>query len=94
MKAKFGKLSVGCFVVFWIFVLMAFIIPPWPPGSCPNGQIGILFGFLGILTVIAGIVCGIIGAIKRENPKGFYIIGLCLNVGYILFMVCGGLLMR
>jgi len=86
MSAKFGKISVGCFIAFIIAMAIVYAnVIPTPKGSCPAGNPSILVFYLAQLLIPVGMILGIIGAVKRESPKAFYLAGLLLHVGYMLF---------
>ena len=81
-KAIFGKLSVWCFVALWVLYFLLFLLdaPRRSSGGCPGGSILMLMVFITPLCVLSGIVFGIVGAIRKESPKWWYIAGLLLNL--------------
>ena len=51
MTAKYGKISVGCFVGFWMPIIFLFSLSA--PGACPAGQPGMLVAIAPYLLINA-----------------------------------------
>ena len=39
------------------------------------------------LCIFLGIIFGVLGIVKKESPKIFYIIGLLLNLGFVFWLL-------
>ena len=74
MKARFGKLSIGCFIIFPISIFLLTAIK----GDEDLSQMVVL----RILSFLpwAGIILAFIGDAKREEPRVYCIIGFILNL--------------
>jgi hypothetical protein len=80
MKAKFGKISIGCFIVYWVYMgyVAKFV------GRCDAPGHIIL---ASLLAQPSGVITAIIGAIRGESPKWYYSLGLLLNLGVIVWIL-------
>jgi len=85
MNAKYGKISIGCFVAFWVFTGFAFLLS----ADHPCAMQGLLMFPFMMLSLLAGIICSIIGAVKKESPAWYWIVGLLLPLGVVLVYVLG-----
>ena len=97
MKAKFGKISIGCFVATWVLTVCLISLSlselrRFDSADVENTSLHFLFGALWIigaralltLGILTGLVCAIVGAVKKESPKTYYICGLVLSALHIL----------
>jgi len=92
MNAKYGKISIGCAVASILLVVMTYspnffeITKPlyriWDGWLC-----SLLFGWLPLFFVLAGIVLSIVGKKKKETPRIYGRIGFWLNTGWITVLV-------
>ena len=91
MNAKFGKLSIGCFIALPLatvfFMLMSGLLGA-DDGS-PLFAIAMLTYFL---CPILGITFGIKGIRSKEQPKWYAIIGLLLYAGVVLAFVVSAII--
>ena len=90
MNAKFGKISIGCFVASFILPVsfIALILRVYPPDSSINLSGFFLSSWIVLLAIpfrLSGVICGIIGAIKKESPIFYYVFGLVLNSIFLLW---------
>jgi len=73
MTAKFGKLSIGCFIAFSILIFLFVIINS---GNDLSSMVTFkIFRFLPWI----GILLAFIGTVKKEEPPVYCIIGFILN---------------
>ena len=94
MTAKYGKISVGCFVAIWpvvaLLVLLEMNREPWHPV-----QQHLFFAFpWTLICVLLGIILGIVGLENKESPKKYAIIGLCLHSVLVLLFITFFILME
>ena len=89
MKAKYGKISIGCFIVWCLSVgLTVSICYLTYNQGYQRGFLNLLVMFpveiSGIVTFCGpylGILLGFVGVRKKESPKWYSIVGFLLNVG-------------
>ena len=87
MKAKYGKLSIGCFIVYVAWCsLIRFLIES---GRIERTSLFQWVTFVAILLMLPGIAYGVIGAVKKELPRRYFIIGLWCNVTQIIPLLFG-----
>ena len=88
MKAKFGKLSIVCFVLTIIaaigFVMSADCKCEEHHGNAIMSMLSLLIMFL---SPCVGILFGYLSGRKEEKPSCYRSIGLFLNAGWFLFWV-------
>ena len=77
MKAKFGKLSIGLYVACFVFSLCC---------NARNETQFILSWAIVVLFTFLGMACAITGAVKKESPQYYYIIGLSLNLYSVIML--------
>ena len=83
MKAKYGIISIGCFIAYplsmFFFGFLSWLL------RCGDGLLWMALRTY-VLCAIVGIIFGVVGAIKKESPKRYFIIGLLLNtlLGFLL----------
>ena len=82
MKAKFGKISIGCFIVTLILPipLLLIIMKGLPADSWITPRVLLLDTLVVILmclTFFSGFIFGIIGAVKKNLPKFIISLDLC-----------------
>jgi len=82
MKLLFGEISIRCFIAQ--VLLSGGLLFLWIFSTVTKPSYSLFFGLLCFLLPLAGIICAIIGAVKKEYPKKDWIIGLLLNSGFIL----------
>jgi len=85
MNAKYGKISIGCFIAIWPMVLILVLLSINFSG-CRGGHPGILIIPWTLLCMLFGFIFGIVGAIKKETPKK-YLIGIFLHLIIVLLLV-------
>jgi len=90
MNAKYGKISIGCFIAIWPVAALLLLLSN--PQSCPAGQPGMFVAPWAFLCVLIGTIFGIVGAVKKEQPPTKYIIGISLNVGLVVLYGILGIL--
>ena len=78
MNAKFGKISLACFVVFWVLVGILALLRASSTSDAIIALVVWTYNLMG-LSLLLGFIFLCIGAIKGENPKGFCAIGHVLN---------------
>ena len=81
MKALFGKISIGCFIVFYGFLVNANSL-----GIRGHEGIVVIAKVYLVLTVLGGIFA-IVGAIRKEHPKAYYLTGFFLHFGLFLLLL-------
>jgi len=95
MKAKFGKLSIVCFIVPWLSLPLLKLLDVFTGyRGCPAGSHMMLLGPLVLLGVVSGAILGIIGVVKKESPRKYSVIGLLLNAGLILLFTIKAITIR
>ena len=77
MKAKFGKLSIGC-VVASVAIMFAYV------SMTDNLSFGTIVFFV---FPVAGFRCVLLSARKRESPKCYRYIGFFLNLAWLLTLL-------
>jgi len=93
MNAKFGKLSIRCAEVMWLWLALCLLITMVMTLS--SNLIDILLKFDNLIITLlplTGLVVSILSMRRREKPKHYGFIGLLLNllntfVGWGLFYI-------
>ena len=88
INALFGKLSVGCLVASVVLPLGV----RWVLMTSGHDQTGMWVVVVLLCWPFLGLMCATIGALKKESPKAYYIVGLIFNS--ILSLFVGGILIR
>ena len=72
----------------WLMWPMCMILdyPRRSGGGCYGASIWMIAPLIYMLWVLLGGIFGIIGAIKNEKPRWYYIIGLLCNWGWFIWM--------
>ena len=83
MNAKYGKISIGCFIAFPLVVVFFVLLSNFLHAGDGSPLFALAF-LTYYLCIILGIVYGVVGIVKKESPKYFSIIGLLLNLGLVL----------
>ena len=82
-EPTFGILSVGSAILLFVLIFSA----NCEYQGCRGGSPYYLFMLLAApVCIFPGLLFGVVGAIRKESPKWWYIIGLLLNV--IHFGLC------
>jgi len=75
MKAKFGKLSIGCFIANIVLLYLLYAIF--------RGTIMVIVPF--VVSMFTGLILGYLSALRQEEPKYYRYIGFFLNLLFLLF---------
>ena len=84
INALFGKLSIGTPVAFVVF-LLCFLALVITGGNFAERFLNGFMVFILCLPFI-GLLCAIVGALKKESQKAYYIVGLVSNAVLGLFV--------
>ena len=84
MKAKLGKLSIGCFIVFVIFMSI-FAISVSSDSDYFSPNITGIICLMAFLFSLIGFVLASIGIIKKEKPSSYCLCGFILNLPMFCF---------
>jgi len=87
----FGILSLVCFALFWIFLLIAFnsLVVGAQVGDGKRMAASGLLGLFSFIWPIVGLVLGIVGVIKKNSVIILSIIGLGFNGLLLLWVLIG-----
>ena len=77
MKAKFGKLSIG------FFIAMIIIVTSLIAKSRSDELLRVILVAYFMLPLL-GVIFALLGLVKKEKPKVYYIIGIILNLFYLV----------
>jgi len=87
MKAKYGKISIGCFIasltappIIGLFIFKGLGTIGIRVSIFPSG---LLLIYLGLILILSGFFLGLVGLIKKETPRIYSIIGLGLSTALI-----------